>query len=171
MHPDADQYRSWIDAGHYTCVLFDGSILQMTYNISGRKISGHRLAYAPCPWVLDTSLLEGGEPLSDILDAYRNEQCALRSPVRIDYDPTASRAGHPSVHLTFNSVDCRIACIAPISPHRFADFIFKHFYNDYWHAHRVFFQTASASHIGEPTITDEDSDDIHMAWNSRLQVS
>ena len=162
---DVDQYISWIDAGHYTCILFDGSLLQLSYSIDGRQISGHRLAFIPCPWLLDMNYLDEGFSLQEILEIHSSNAVRMKSAVRFDLDISAAKRGHPASHLTFNSNDCRIACLAPITPLRFVDFIFKNFYAFYWSRHRSYFSTARSSHLAIPVIGDDERDDIHISWN------
>ncbi len=170
-HTTIGQYRNWITGGNYTCVLFDGALLQISYTIERGQVSGHRLAYIPCPWDIDSSLIEEGIPLDEILEFYDSDAISMKSPVRFDFDPKAGRPGHPVSHMTFNSVDCRIACIAPLHAHRFTNFVFQHFYADIWSAHREFFAVAPFRHLGEPVILAEERDDMHIGWNPRLQLS
>ncbi|GAA2845604.1 hypothetical protein Acy02nite_47130 [Actinoplanes cyaneus] len=169
-HATIDDYRRWVTDGQYTCVLFDGSLLQISYEISERRVCYHRLAYIPCPWDFDQSLLTEGLPLDEIIDMYRStDAISMRSPVRFDFDPRAGRIGHPIAHLTFNSVDCRIACVAPVHVHRFVAFVFQHFYAALWDAHPGFFKSAPYQHLGEPIILPTEVDDMHISWNSRLR--
>src|SRR4051794_11879157 len=53
-----EQYLAWVRAGAYSLVLRDGGLLQLTYSFKDRSLVGHRLAYVPCPVVLDEELLE-----------------------------------------------------------------------------------------------------------------
>ncbi len=129
--PRVDHYLHWVKTGAYSAILLDGSLIQMTYDVIAGRVSGHRLAYVPCPYDLDAVLLEGGEPLADIVELYLNDHPALRSPIRFDYDLTSAKPGHPAAHLTLNTANCRIACIAPMHPLRFIDFVFRNFYPDY----------------------------------------
>jgi Uncharacterized conserved protein (DUF2290) len=106
--------------------LLDWSLLRITYDIHGGQVTGHRLAYIPCPYILDATFLEQGEPIADLVEMYREaktDNIALRSPIRFDYDPRSAKAGHPAAHMTINSTDCRIA-VWPHASHRFVDFVF-----------------------------------------------
>jgi hypothetical protein len=164
-HPSIGQYVSWLRAGHYSALLFDGGLLQFTYRIADKTISGHRLAYVPCPYDLDQELVRSGEPMADVLDLYRAGDASLRSPVRFDFSPDAATRGHPVTHLTFNSVDCRLACVAPVHVGRFVDFVFRNFYAAIWGAHQSFFEAAATAHIGPRTITDVEQLSLHAAWD------
>jgi hypothetical protein len=167
-HPTIDQYVSWLRAGHYSALLFDGSLVQFTYQFEGGNVVAHRLCYAPCPFVLDLSLFQTEDPLEVIAlyaDANDNEHLALRSPIRFDFDIRSAKPGHPASHVTVNSDDCRIACVAPIHPYRFVDFVFRNFHPLHRQAHRTFFDDSASRHIGEKTIADGERNHIHVAWS------
>ncbi len=166
-HATLGQYLHWVKAGAYSAILLDGSLLQITYDIESGQVSGHRLAYIPCPFVLDNDLLREGEPLADIIEVYRDvptQDMALRSPVRFDYDPAAAKAGHPAAHMTVNSADCRIACVAPMHVLRFVDFVFRNFYPALHSAHRDFFGPAANRHVGGRVLNDDDRAHPHLMW-------
>jgi hypothetical protein len=163
-HPTIDQYLAWLTAGAWSAILFDGSLLQLTYELAGGEISGHRLAYVPCPYDLDLALVRGGDPLADIIELYRRGDAVLRSPIRFDFDARAAKPGHPAAHLTLNSVGCRIACVAPMHVSRFVDFVFRNFYSNLWIAHSDFFEDAANRHIGSMVISADDRQALHLAW-------
>lgn len=165
QHPTIDQYLAWIAAGAYSAVLFDGALLQITYDVMNKRISGHRLAYIPCPYDIDINLFATGEAVADIVDLYRNEDAALRSPIRFDFDPQATKPAHPAVHLTFNGSDCRIACVAPVHVLRFTDFIFRHFYASLWAAHRPFFAASAWRHVGPASLDADSRCTPHLMWD------
>lgn len=164
-HPTLDQYLAWVAAGAYSALLFDGSLLQLTYDVAGGTITGHRLAYVPCPYNVDLELLAEGEAIADVVDLYRSHAPALRSPIRFDYDPDAAKPGHPATHLTLNGTNCRIGCIAPLHAMRFIDFVFRNFYPTLWTAHRPFFETAGSRHIGPTSLTNAERRIPHFAWD------
>ena len=131
-----DEYPQWVEAQAYSAILFDGSLLQLTWKVCSSEIIGHRLAYIPCPLRLDEELLKE-EPVIDVWDLARDNAesyVVLRSPVRFDYDPNPKVVGdnHPASHLTFNIVDCRIPVAFPLGPHEFFRFVFKNFYPSIW---------------------------------------
>lgn len=165
-HLTIAQYRAWVEAGHYSCVLFDGSLLQITYDVAAGEVAGHRLAYVPCPMVIDLDLIRF-EPLSDVIEAHEDDSrfVALRSPTRFDFDLMGAKPGHPAAHLTFNSVECRIACVAPMHVGRFVDFVFRNFYGIFRAAHASFFDALHHRHLGERVILDDDRFDPHIMWN------
>lgn len=171
-HPGIDQYMAWVRAGSYSAVLFDGSLIQMTYDISAKgEVVGHRLAYMPCPYDVDPDLFEQ-EALLDALELYDGStDILLRSQLRFDFDPSASAPGHPAAHFTFNSPQCRIACVAPVHVTRFLDFVFRHSYPRQREFHDSFFAPSSWRHLGEPVLTEGDRLSPHMTWDVHATIS
>ncbi|MHB9861052.1 DUF2290 domain-containing protein [Streptomyces sp. YIM S03343] len=161
-----DDYRNWVESGAYSALLYDGSLLQITYDIENGGISGHRLAYIPCPYKIDPDMLSLDAVL-DVVDVYAETvptSMLLRSAVRFDYDPGNAKPGHPSSHMTINSTDCRIACAAPMHVGRFVDFIFRHFYAGIWSAHIGYFSRGAHRELGNRTIVEEDRSAPHIWW-------
>lgn len=164
--PSLEDYQRWVKAGAYSAMLFDGSLLQITYNVQGGQITGHRLAYIPCPYRLDPEMVRQ-DPVLDIIDLHIESDptsMVLHSAVRFDFDPEAAKPGHPSSHMTINSANCRIACAAPMHIGRFADFVFLNFYPDLRAAHRLYFEDGSRRNIGDRTLTEEERSRPHIAW-------
>jgi hypothetical protein len=166
QHDTVEQYMHWIVNGIYSAILFDASVLQISYGISRDTVTSHRLSYVPCPFMIDTTLLDEGMPVADAVSLYdRLSDVALRSPIRFDYDLKAAKERHPAAHLTINSADCRIACVAPMHILRFVDFIFRHFYASLWSAHSDFFTAAAWRHLGNQVLSDDDLMTPHVMWN------
>jgi hypothetical protein len=167
----AGQYLRWVNAGHYSAALPDGSLLQMTYDVEAGDVTGHRLAYIPCPVLVDHALLKEGEPIGDVVEVYlegpATSAVALRSPIRFDFDPSAATTGHPAAHLTINGPECRIACVAPMHPYRFIDFVYRHFYPDLRDAQRAWFVEAERRILGARVLADHDSRTPHVTWPFR----
>ncbi len=167
-----EQYYHWLANGTFSAILFDASILQISYGVNSGKIVSHRLAYIPCPFNVDDSLLREGESVTDVVNLYDNiADVRLKSPIRFDFDLAAAEPRHPASHLTINSSDCRIACVAPIHVQRFVDFIFRHFYPIYWEAHISFFGPAAWRHAGEKVISDEDMKAVYLMWDVNATAS
>lgn len=163
--PSVNTYLAWVEAGAYSSLLLDGSLLQITYDIEEGRIVGHRLAYVPCPYDVDHDLLASGEALIDVLSIYLGDHPMLRSPIRFDYDLAAARTGHPAAHLTINDSNCRIACVAPLHALRFVDFVFRNFYPSYWRAHRSFFESAQTRHLARGRLSDTEIQVPHLMWS------
>lgn len=167
-HPDVGQYVHWLKTGNYSAILMDGSILQLSYTSRDDDVIGHRLAYIPCPYVIDNESLRE-RPVADLVEEmrYRSVEPLLRSPLRVDYDVEAATDMHPAAHLTINSVDCRIACVGPMHARRFCDLIFRHFYPGDWQSNKLFFDSSRWMHVGNYS-ESVDSSQPHLSWNIRL---
>ncbi len=134
-----DQYLSLIRDGAFTCLLFDYSILQASYDCEGRSVVAHSLLYWPAPI---TSL----EPLEDLGDlcaavslcmespvrAAPLCELYLRSPMRFDFDPDNTRDDHPEVHLHTQFDDTRIHVDRPMVFTTFVKLVFRTFYREKW---------------------------------------
>lgn len=164
-HPTIDQYVKWLASGDYSALLYDGSLIQLFYEVEGGEVLRHRLSYFPCPYELDLDLLKEGTPAAEVIELYRDSDAGLRSPIRFDFDRQAAAPGHPASHFTINGIDCRIACVAPLHVMRFLDFIFRHFHVRLHAAHRPFFAAAHAQHMGPPSLTDDDRRQVHFSWD------
>ncbi len=170
-HPGIEQYLSWVTTGSYSAILMDASLLQMSFTVEGGQVIEHRLAYIPCPFAVDQEMLLSGESIADIVDLYRDGDALMRTPMRFDYDPAASKQGHPASHVTLNGADCRIACVSPMHPMRFVDFVFRSFYPDQWIVHKPFFGPAAWRHLGPVVITEDERQGIHMMWDVHAKSS
>jgi len=165
-HATVEQYREWVIGSHYSAVLPDASLLQITYDVLGGEIAGHRLAYVPCPVIVDKDLIRE-EPLIDVVDSYLADgyaAVALRSPLRFDFDPGAASERHPASHMTFNSADCRIACVAPMHPYQFLDLVFTSFYPTLRVAGQDWFDEGARRAYRQRVITEEERAGVHMLW-------
>ena len=57
--PSIEDYKNWVGAQNCSAILYDGAILQITYDFDFQKnFVGHRLVYYPCPYDLDFLLLK-----------------------------------------------------------------------------------------------------------------
>jgi hypothetical protein len=174
LYPTIADYMNALAAGAYSAVLLDGSLIQVEYGVLGGEVVSHRLAYVPCPYIVDLDLLMSELPLAEVMEVYAVDlpaSLAIRTPIRFDYDPEAAKPGHPAAHMTINSVHCRIACVAPLHVHRFLDFLFRHFYPVYRSDHQSFFDAGSRRHVGEKVIVDADRETPHIMWNARSDVA
>ena len=156
------QYREWIDCGGYSAVLYEGSLIQMSYDFDYSRLIGHRLLYFPCPFDLDLKLLETFT-LSEVVDLYESQEAPsvrLRSPVRFDYDSYASSSTHPASHMTFQWSHSRLPVMSPISPGHFFQFVFRNFYPALWNVHP--FIKEWPIHKVERTITPEEESVLHL---------
>ena len=129
--PYADLYRDFRHNRVFNVKLLDGALLQMMYIFSDGQLRQHRLAFFPAPH------LERFERDPESYEKYQmHAEIVARSilpvPVRFDYDSQDDRhveIAHPRSHLTLGEyTHCRIPVTAPLTPHRFVDFILRSFY-------------------------------------------
>lgn len=179
-HLSIEDYLLWTERSDYSALLFDGSLLQLSYKLSGAEVVGHRLAYVPSPFVDRTgrnpkaeenlrrtrSTWMGENYVEHVLGILSETpmSAGLRSIVRFDYDPDNAKDGHAAAHLTFNSVDCRIPCISPLSPSQFLEFIFSNFYPQDRKRLGVFFDSLSLPNRGKNLLQESERTSIHMSW-------
>lgn len=164
--PSVAEYTMWLANRQFSVVLLDGGLLQLTFDFAGADIVGHRLAYVPCPFDFDRELLLE-MPLLDLLQDFGPppaDDVRLRSPIRFDFDPTATRTDHPASHVTMISSTCRIPSAGPLSLGHFVRFVFRHFYPTLWGAH-PFLRTWSQAD-GNRTLLQEEETELHMNWLS-----
>lgn len=166
--PTVDEYCRWIEARAYSALLFDGSLLQVTYDLDAGNVVGHRLVYFPCPFDIDEVRLRE-EPILDVISDYKAsvEAVRLRSPIRFDFDPANHTSGHPRTHLTVLWDHCRWAVSTPLSLGHFVRFIFRHFYPELWRSHE-FLRKWSQSYVAKGALSDDEAAHLHIAWRGSL---
>ena len=161
------EYREWVHYQGYSALLYDGSIVQISYEFDYRRLVGHRLLYFPCPFDFDQDLLDTAG-LFEVMQVYiggEAELVKLRTPVRFDYDSSAESERHPESHMTFQWSHCRIPVFSPLSPGHFIRFLFKNFYPTIWQDNDFIRQWPRYS--VSPTISLEDSRELH--FNARTE--
>jgi hypothetical protein len=164
--PSTRDYKHWVENSYYNAILFDGSLLQVTYKVEDGSIVMHRLCYVPFPFDADRELLKT-EPILDVLDLYCEssmQDAALRTSVRFDFDLSAARDDHPAAHLTINTPVCRVGCVGPVCLRHFVDFVFRNFYPELWVVH-PFLANLPRRALGEPTLTTDQASRIHVFWH------
>lgn len=137
-----EQYLEWVREGEFTCLLFDYSLIRVSYDCIGPTIVGHNLLYWPCPITCQTNI----ETLGDLCDAI--EMCldsprdsreivelAMRTPMRFDFDPQSESEDHPLVHLHTQFEDTRISVQQAMCFPAFMKKVLRTFYRDQWARH------------------------------------
>jgi len=149
--PRVAEYRFFLATKQYTCVLTDGSLLQLSYRFRRGQIVWHRLSYHPCPILFGPAEIQPQDDLIELVDLFLEDELKselgshplsphtdcrlrLRSPIRFDFDSASAATNHPAVHVTVNSHLCRIPVFAPLSIGQFVRFVFKNFYPVEWAA-------------------------------------
>lgn len=134
-----EQYYGWLESGEYSAILYDGAILQLSFDFWHSDLVGHCLAYYPCPFRLSNEELSEfrERPVNEVLYQYLDDfsRFRARSPLRFDFDERAATPEHPASHLTLVKGDCRWAVFGPLSLGHFVTFVFRHFYPSLWQQH------------------------------------
>jgi len=129
--PYAEVYSDFARRRVFNAKLLDGALIQMMYRFVDGVLRQHRLAFFPAPHLerfeRDPESYEADQVYADIV-----ARSTLPLPIRFDYDSRDERhvdLAHPRSHLTLGEyVHCRIPVTAPLTPHRFVDFILRSFY-------------------------------------------
>lgn len=181
------EYKRYLLSRDYSCVLLDGSLLQLSWEFEFGELSKHRLCYFPCPVVVDLQATDG-ESLEEIVDyellradtedswvasgpdgrmVYIGPQgLRLRSPLRFDYCRQSASPDHPATHLTVQTTDCRLPVAGPLSLGRFVRIVFGQFYPAMWQSHPAM----SELPLGDldHTLTEQERAHPHISWSRRL---
>lgn len=158
------QYAYWVQHNMFSAMLFDGSLLQISYTVDGGVVSEHRLAWVPAPYEYDPDLVRD-EPALELLSGYEELEDAevqLRTPIRFDYDLNAAAADHPASHMTINGPDCRVACLAAIRVGRFVQFLFANFYPAIWRNHRYLRELPKSAYHRSASFPP--TEQMYVAW-------
>lgn len=157
-------YRRWVESGAYSALLFDGALLQLTFDYRRDELVRHRLAYWPCPYSIDRLALSD-DNLQDLLQLYEDEP-AIRgrmvSALRFDFDRDAATVDHPAGHVTLLNSAVRIPTAGAVSIGLFIRFVFRHFYPVEWRAQRFLREWPLGA--TERLILEEHLPEIHFNW-------
>lgn len=165
-HPTMTDYLRWVEDGAYSALLADGSLLQITYNVSGGDVVGHRLAYVPSPITVDEELFDSGGLVYYLTNMpFAASDLSLRSPIRFDYDPTAAGEDHPASHLTVSGVDCRMPCRTWLPLSAFVRFVFQHFYPNQWRLHDALRRPTASGPSSSARVADQFLHELHVTWS------
>lgn len=158
-----NDYCQQLAANAYTVVLFDGSILQISFDFRRSDVVGHRFCFFPCPFnIPPTDFLE--LPILDTIQLYEQaglDLLRLRTPLRFEYDPNNGSDDHPICHVHFMWSHCRCSVAAPLSLGHFIKFIFQNFYPKVWQHHS--FLRDWPTWLGNRTISEVQESMLHFA--------
>ncbi len=157
-------YIDWVTHRAYSAMLFDGSLLQLTWTLSSNAVVGHRLAFIPCPYELDLELLQT-DPVLDVVEVSAEDPdlLRLRGALRFDFDPEAEAASHPASHATLLCQDCRVPVAHHLGPNDFFRFVFQHFYPAIWKSNS-YLRELPPSKPEESLLSDDQRRELHMRW-------
>ena len=130
--PYTDIYHHLTEVRAYNIKLLDGALVQMMYRYFNNALQSHRLAFFPSPH-LDEFQNNPDIYLEEVFYADVIARNIVPIPFRFDYnsqDTLEPARPHPKCHFTLGQYgNCRIPVTAPITPLKFADFVFRNFYN------------------------------------------
>jgi hypothetical protein len=178
------EYRELIRSRFYTCLLIDGSFLQLGYTFHRDELRKHRLCFYPSPIALRADEYEPEMDVGEIVDFYLDDELAafrsflraddeetgivgnsemrlrMRSPVRFDFDLDNQAVDHPGSHLHISHEECRWPVFGPLSVGHFARFVFRHFYPDLWSEHE--FLRSIVMRSGNRSITVDEERELFI---------
>lgn len=166
--PTISEYQQWVDSQGYSAILFDGAIIQISYDFLHSELIGHRLLYFPCPFDMDMELLDEIS-LSELIKLYCEggaDHVRLRTPIRFDFDPKSWSSSHPASHMTFQWAHTRIAVNSPLSLGHFIQFVFHNFYPTYWNMH-TFLNQWHREDL-DVTISPEERSFLHLTVTNKM---
>jgi hypothetical protein len=178
------EYRRMMLGNHFIALMRDGALLQLSIDIRGNDIIGHRFGYYPCPILLpeDFNILDFEAldllliyELEANLNALESEtqlvtnQLRMRSPLRFDYAPHAASESEPACHVHLLNRDSRVAVHGALSIGHFVQFVLKHFYKKEWDDHALRELTRWPTRDLNRTISVEEEGSLHITCR-RLQV-
>lgn len=133
MFTSFNQYISIYESNAFHCILFDGSIIRVSFRFSRNILVEQSLLYWPAPITIEDELLEefGIRHAFDIeiqnLNS-KSQNFKMRSPLRLDFDSKNGSDVHPETHLHIQNSESRLSVNRPICFNGFIKFIFLNFY-------------------------------------------
>lgn len=150
------EYRTFVMGNHYTSLLNEGSLLQISFDFKRNEIVANRFCFYPCPlefpengyphdfetWndLLETELLSQIDALApDWTPPERAESpgtgglLRLRSPLRFDFESENRAVTEPTSHVHINGAGAHIPVHAALSLRQFIDFVLSNYYPSHSH--------------------------------------
>jgi hypothetical protein len=129
-----EQYKKILENNSYLCILYDGSIIRVSYTFENNILTGHNLLWWPAPYAYNGITTEDMSPYElmeeFLIDFQWHEVLKMRSPVRVDYDPaiTAVSETHSATHIHMQHENCRMYVQKPLCFNKFIKFILNNYY-------------------------------------------
>lgn len=163
-------YFNLLESQDYSYLMADGGVVQIGLWFDRGEITGHRLHYFPCPFIVspeDVGVFSGGlrEYIDDTFSAAYEKHFVSRTPLRFDFDPSDAREYHPASHLTLNDPCCRIPARGPLSFDTFMKFLLENFYPDAWMHPEV--RGMLAFEHESDCLSDHDLQRTYLTWSHR----
>ncbi|MCC0567571.1 DUF2290 domain-containing protein [Brevibacillus borstelensis] len=124
-----NQYLEILESGAYHAILFDYSIIRVSFSFSGDELVSQNLLWWPCPVEVDFED-EEFDSFAEIVNLFLQEReyYRMRSPVRIDLDTSNDSPEHPKAHMHIQHPKSRINTEEPICFNTFVKFIINNYY-------------------------------------------
>ncbi|MDR0232611.1 MAG: DUF2290 domain-containing protein [Dysgonamonadaceae bacterium] len=127
-----DQYKHILQNDSFHCILYDGSLIRSSFIFEKNKIINHSHLWWPSPYDYRVEFNENYTPIDAyddfVTDSHWDSRIRMRSPVRIDFDPTSASDIHPAVHMHTQHHECRMRLDSPICFNRFIAYILFNYY-------------------------------------------
>ena len=124
-----EQFMDILNNGAYHAILFDYSIIRVSFSFDGNNLISQNLLWWPCPVVIDFEDDEYDSYIEIVeLFLLEKENFRMRSPIRVDLDITNDTPDHPKAHLHMQHHDSRINIESPICFNTFIKYIFNKCY-------------------------------------------
>lgn len=136
-HASIEHYIEIVKRRDFNFCLYDGSLIQIHYQITNDGVVKHRLCFVPCPFSYSKED-QLGLGLSDIpelmSESDMRRDIRLSSPIRFDFDAKFCDDKHSHSHVTMNQSTCRLPAYGPVSLGHFIRFIFRYFHEEQFEA-------------------------------------
>ena len=154
-------YLQQLENDKLSMLLFDASIVQISYKIRGDDVLKHRYCYIPAPCVVDLRATDPAD-LHGVVEGMVSTTAMAeprRSVLRFEYDPASQSNDHPAAHLHVNSNECRLPIKAPLNVKDFVHFLVKYMYSDQFARNLI-----AAEFAGQCTLSNEEALGFHLNW-------
>ncbi len=148
IYASISEYRSFFRGTHYTCLLNDGALVQISFDFKNADMVAHRYCFYPCPLFLSENLdAFDWDMWNDLLEEalFAEAQALelrgkgdgsiptasplrLRFPIRFDYEVEQLPNSEPSSHVHLSDAGARIPVHSALSLSEFVHFVVLNFY-------------------------------------------
>jgi hypothetical protein len=126
------EYLTFVRGRHYQFMLRDGSLIQISYDLSANDdVFQSRLVWYPCPVSFDPEELEFAS-IDELVETAPLDVLGCRAPLRFDYAPNQIADNHSCTHLHLGMEDLRLPVQRPFEPSRFIRLIMRTAYPQLW---------------------------------------
>lgn len=174
------EYRTFASEGHYTCLLNEGSLIQISFDFKNNEMVANRLCFYPCPLQLsENDYPHDFDMWNDLLESELTGQIAtlepdseaaeeagllpragllrLRSPLRFDFESDDRGSAEPASHVHINESGARIPVHAALSLGEFIAFVISHYFPAYSNVLKEF-----EPDFSDRSISAEDEGRLHV---------